>query len=951
MKNKNFIFLSAIFLIEIFFLNFISAWEFNGTTRNTDGVALNGTLINITVWVMGATGPTLIGANSTTSNASGWFNLSVDENSDWMYKPVITQTNSTTSAIDYIGQSLPQFPYREFANTSDINFYLRPAGTINITAINRTGDRITFRYQVKDTKLGYPIASEFSTAVSEAIIYVPRDRNYSIMIYPDQAMPVSFDWTNFSADSSYNIVAGLSTYNVTTHTIQKTFNSTDNLIRLTGYIQNTSGNDFADWNEFTIVPYLLEPGNMIYLGDNAGMPYNMSAWDNTCVVSVINQTNAYINSTGYQLTPTGKNNYNITAIWDGSGGAYNVSVSLANATTSGSGLVTNATVTAYSNVSLSYTYNTACSDGYNLTSGFYNITLPGPAESATYILFVTARNGSSYYGGYRNLSLSYSDSLTQLNFTMYSLMATNWGSLNGNISLNDAVSWSNVNISSAKQLFNLINSSGSIISNLNAHLEVKVDYTNYGAREFTFMTDLSSGNASFYLPLLNASVKEMNIFSQSYSPKRVGIKTNAQILNNSNITMSTFNPGDIDGSNIMASVQVALYKSNSTCDVPNPSASCVIADSASMDPDAEDNFNPLSSIIGGGKLSFRMGLLASGIIVEYINVDMLASGPPDALFDDSATTSTSGGFDSVMRFGSNGPTIYDYVLISMPYTEGSTSTTGLNENADVNLSIPTLYDENWNVVWNTTANGTNGNALAGNQSHYLTYATQWQTLMGQNNCTRNQSELNSTNPCYLDTSNNRIWIRLPHFSGTQPNVNGAVITVASVTTSTSSSSGGSVAVNNFWTGLTIVVSENQLREGYSREIEKKQRFKIPIDEEIHYVGLVSLTDKTATINVSSTPQQAVFNIGDEKNFDVNSDGNYDLLVKLNNIKNDAADINVKLIDERILKEENIASEKENVPNNNLENSSTGLNLFLLVVVAIVLIIIGIVFWLIWRKAE
>ena len=810
-----------IFLIALSFISVVSAWTFNGTIYNVDGSLLNNTVVNITIWQMGGpTGMSLVGANSTTSNASGWFNLSVAENSDWMYKPVITQTNTTTSAIDYIGQSLPQFPYREFVNTSDLNFYLRPAGTINITAINRTGDRITFRYQVKDTKLGYPIASEFSNPVSEAVVYVPRDRNYSIMIYPDQAMPVSFDWTNFSSTSSYNIVAGLSTYNVTTHTVQKTFNSTDNLIRLTGYIQNTSGNDFADWNEFTIVPYLLEPGNMIYLGDNAGMPYNMSAWNGQ-------------------------------------------------------------------------------SDVYNLTSGFYNITLPGPAESATYILFATAKNGSSYYGGYRNISLSYPDSSTQLNFTMYSLMATNWGSLNGNISLNDAVSWGKVNISSAKQQFNLINSSGSIISNLNAHLEVKVDYTNYGAREFTFMTDLSSGNASFYLPLLNASVKEMNIFSQSYSPKRVGTKTAAQILNNSNITMTTFNPGDIDGSDIMASVQVALYKSNSTCDLPNLSASCVIADSASMDPAAANSFNPLSSIIGGGKINFRMGLLSSGIIVEYINVDMLASGPPDALFDDSATTSTSGSFDSAMRFGSNGPTIYNYVLISMPYTEGSTSTTGLNENADVNMSIPTLYDENWNIIWNATANGTSGTSLAGNQSHYLTYSTQWQTLMGQNNCTRNQSEFNSTNPCYLDTSNNRIWIRLPHFSGTKPSVAGSVITATSTATTTPSGGSGGSIVSKWVKEIKLNGSELNLGQTL-KELKKNYRITFNVSGMGHSVGITNITNTTITIEVASTPQTATLLVGETKKFDVNADGYYDLSVSVSSITYPSANLILKSINEKII---------------------------------------------------
>lgn len=613
MKLKIFLMLFVVFG----FMSMASAWQFNGTVSDVDGNSLNNTVVNITFWTMGAMGPSLVGSNSTTSNASGWFNMNVFENISYMYQPIVRHTNTTTGAVDFIGQSLPQFPYQGFVNTSNINFYLRPAGTINITAINRSGARTTFRYQVKDTKLGYPIAGEFINAASEVIVYVPRDRNYSIMIYPDQAMPISFDWNNFSSTSSYDIVAGLSKYNVTTHTAQKTFNSTDNLITLRGYIQNSSAGDFADWNEFTVVPYLLEPGNMIYLGENAGMPYNMSAWREQ-------------------------------------------------------------------------------SDGYNLTTGFYNITLPGPAESATYLLFATARNGTGYYGGYKNISLGYSDSSTESNFTMYPLMSREWG--NNNISLNDAITWTKVNITSAKQKFNLVNSSGSILSDVNAHLEVKVDYSAYGAREFTFMMDISSGNASFYLPLLNASVKEINIYSQSYSPKRVGTKTAAQTLANSNITMSIFSPGDIEGSDILASIQVALYKSNSTCDLPNPDSSCVIADSASMSPEAADSFDPFSSIIGGGKLNFRMGLLSSGIIVEYIDVDMLASGPPDALFDDSATTSTSGSFDSAMRFGSNGPSIYDYVMISIPYTEGSSTTTGLDEDVDVNMSIPILYDENWNII-------------------------------------------------------------------------------------------------------------------------------------------------------------------------------------------------------------------------------------------------------------
>jgi PGF-pre-PGF domain-containing protein len=263
--------------------------------------------------------------------------------------------------------------------------------------------------------------------------------------------------------------------------------------------------------------------------------------------------------------------------------------------------------------------------------------------------------------------------------------------------------------------------------------------------------------------------------------------------------MSSFSPGDIGGnSSIAANVQVALYKSNLTCDVPNPSSSCVIADSATMDQSQVDAFNPLSAVIGGGKLSFRMGLLSSGIIVEYVNVDMLASGPPDALFDDSANESTSGDFSAAMRFGSNGPTIYDYVMISMPYTEGNSSQTGLNESAGVNMSLPLFYDESWNVIWNTSTNGTNATLLAGNYSHYSEHPSEWQTLMDNNTCVTNQSEFNVTNPCYINTTTNRIWVRLPHFSGTSPTITGNVITAtpSSEDTTTSSSSSSSSSGNS-----------------------------------------------------------------------------------------------------------------------------------------------------------
>ena len=95
---------------------------------------------------------------------------------------------------------------------------------------------------------------------------------------------------------------------------------------------------------------------------------------------------------------------------------------------------------------------------FNLSDGFYNITLPGPAESATYILFATARNATKYYGGYRNITVAYGAvAKTDFNFTMYSLMDTTWGDSN-NITLNDASNWNKKYINTTRKKFYLTNS-------------------------------------------------------------------------------------------------------------------------------------------------------------------------------------------------------------------------------------------------------------------------------------------------------------------------------------------------------------------------------------------------------------------------------------------------------------------------------------------------------------
>ena len=120
------IFVFVILIACLVSLNFVSAadlpWDFYGYVKDVDGNALNNSVVNITFWTFEEDFPLGAGSNSTTSynhstNGLGWFNVSVTANSTWFYKPVITHANSTTGAVDFVGQALPQFPFGEFNDT------------------------------------------------------------------------------------------------------------------------------------------------------------------------------------------------------------------------------------------------------------------------------------------------------------------------------------------------------------------------------------------------------------------------------------------------------------------------------------------------------------------------------------------------------------------------------------------------------------------------------------------------------------------------------------------------------------------------------------------------------------------------------------------------------------------------------------------------------------------
>ncbi|MCX9009586.1 MAG: PGF-pre-PGF domain-containing protein [Candidatus Methanoperedens sp.] len=662
------------------------AFEFRGYTFNETNAVLSNTNVSIVVYQMGQGGPpTVVQTNYSSSNGTGYFsvNVSLANDTQYFYKPVIKHFNGTT--LDYIGQSLPQFPHQMISQLtvgSPMNFYLRRGGTINLNATNETGVNKQFRYMIKDTRLGYPIAENFNAEVENVNnIYVPLERSYSIMIFPNQSLPISVDLNN------------LSTYPNNTANI--TFNTSMRLRRVTGYANLSNGS--ANFNNFTIITYLMEPGNMI--GKDHPMPSNMSAFN--------------------RQNPE--------------------------------------------------------SDMYNATNGSYNITLPGSAmgSGANIMLFAVANRSGTYYGAFRNITMNYEDSpVANFNFTLQPLL----GAVE-NIAVMDAGRFGppgsqNVNVTTPQLPFQLKNGSDPITGF--AHIEVEVDYSTVYANgpNFKWMLDVQQADSgAFSFPAINASIKKINIFTQNFAPLKTSKNVSQLQSQPVSISLTTFRPGKPDES-AFSDIMLDMLLSKSECDVPNPASGCSLMPDPTNGQEISE-FDPFKVVMGGGKISMRIKKPSQRITVHYKNVDMLASGPPDALFDESASQSQSGSsVEQAWRFGSKGPEIYDEVLIGVPISSGI-SISG--------VKIGKLYDENWNSVWDSSA----GNTSADRPSDYSGFNNAWFGSSGMSCSTSNASS-----ECYIDSTNGTLWLRIPHFSGVGPTI------VGTTSTSSSSSSGGGASLGS-----------------------------------------------------------------------------------------------------------------------------------------------------------
>src|SRR3989339_658489 len=97
----------------------------------------------------------------------------------------------------------------------------------------------------------------------------------------------------------------------------------------------------------------------------------------------------------------------------------------------------------------------------------------------------------------------------------------------------------------------------------------------------------------------------------------------------------------------------------------------------------------------------------------------------------------------------------------------------------------------------------------------------------------------------------------------------------------SSSGGGGGSGGGGSTIPTIIFSKEQFEKGYSANLAVGSRFEVNVENKEHHVMLNEMTSLTASITISSEPQNATLVVGESKKFEVNEDNYYDLLVTLN----------------------------------------------------------------------
>ncbi|HIK02050.1 TPA: hypothetical protein H1008_02955 [archaeon] len=542
-------------------------------------------------------------------------------------------------------------------------------------------------------------------------------------------------------------------------------------------------------------------------------------------------------------------------------------------------------------------------DRYYNDTGNFTLILPATELGFTSLMMIFANNSSKSYMGLYNTTLSYGASaIHSLNLTLLPMYGANrkfvisgYDSVNKTFYINTTRFNITKNGSAAQNPFsefNITYPSGNPNSSTGGH---------WGASyKWTFFP--GSGETIVDIPLMSGSSVNAQVFAGGGSPLRRTLSSTK--LNTSpytNLTLaggSGFDRRDSGGTeqgfgSNAVTVEVFDYQ-NASCRVADPVAGCNLFNLSGLT--GSNAGNQAMKMMLLGKATIRMTDVSSGSAITYVGVDLMNSGPPPMMFEDSADTDATSGstFSEVWKYGSDGPDMYEFVFVTLPYNDAT-----LDENSAVTIGIDRLYDttsgDSWSERWNVNNNTT---AQLTNLEHYAAEATAWGYLTNNTTCHNDLTSIISTQPCGLDKTNNKIHLRLPHFSGAAPNLGGTSLG------GTSASGGG--GGGGFTSTVDIsYTSLSDLALGTPDIITMSESGTASFSHlgEFHRVTVDTVSGTHATITIESEPITITLDTAlagaSTKDIDVDRNGLNDLRVTLLRISETGkADLKFEVLTER-----------------------------------------------------
>ncbi|PIN70271.1 hypothetical protein COV93_02230, partial [Candidatus Woesearchaeota archaeon CG11_big_fil_rev_8_21_14_0_20_43_8] len=716
----------------------VDAFSYTGRVFDVNGQPLQGALASMLVQSFGMDGSVTIGTLTNLTNATGHFNitgiptLSSTKQEPFFYKLSAVQYNDTGTNMYgmYIGPTLPDIPDMMLLEMlDDPQIYLKPA--------------MTFHIRVE----GYDYSSD-PTNVNETC--------------PGPTCPgwvPEFNWTEISF--GYGLGDQKLGYKVA-----EEMSSTSTIY----YVAAPLDRNYSMMiNPSSSFPVSVDFSGVTDNCNSMGVNVSQAGVAATCIIQ--NRTylvNATI-STAKNVTPfTGF--VNMTDLDELRVMAYMLE--------GGNRVFESFSYPINFGNMENFPANDSYDDYYNLTSGYYSVFLPATEASSAVVLRAYARKGDSFYlDSFILNSSSQVFDVPSHNFSLKPLINGTEVLITAN---NVSTQWnSSVVANTTGVTFNFVNSTGGLLSNENSFIEVR---RSIGSTEYMHAVDAASGTFTMSIPV-GESFDKMIIYSQNNAP--LSMPVDASVLDGTvneskiscakgvcNITLATFDPFDPDDPGKKFDVMMDMYLSNSTCDVPNPEAGCKMTSDQN-----KTEFSPLKAmLLGDISLRITMG----NISVHYVKTDLLASGPPDAAFSQN---SSGEDLNAAWKFGSQGPEIYERVLISMPYADTIIG--------NITVTIPILYDNDFAVSWNISTDTLDDL----NDTDYSDYrGTEYEAYLNGSGVPCSPSDTMLTGLCYQDTANKVIWLRIPHFTGVGPVINGQGGTVQIIATKTNLS--GPIAIGS-----------------------------------------------------------------------------------------------------------------------------------------------------------